>query len=46
MSTPLGEVLPLRNESLMNRAGEQGDAVPTHLIKEVLEQHPPELVEV
>ena len=33
------QVLPLRNESLVNRAGEQGDAVPTHLIAEVLASH-------
>jgi hypothetical protein len=36
MSTPLGQVLTLGNETLMNRAGEQGDAVPADLVAEVL----------
>ena len=33
---PLGQVLALRNQTLVNRAGEQGDAVPSHLVAEVL----------
>ena len=32
----LGQVLPLRNQTLVNRTGQQGDAVPSHLIAEVL----------
>ena len=35
----LGEVLTLGNKTLMNRAGEQGDAVPTDLVTEVLAGH-------
>jgi len=38
-STPPSQVLTLGNESLMNRAGEQGDAVPAHLVTEVLAGH-------
>jgi hypothetical protein len=33
---PLGQVLALRNQTLMNRTGQQGDAVPADLIAEVL----------
>ena len=33
---PLGKVLALRNQTLMNRTGQQGDAVPADLIAEVL----------
>ena len=36
LRAPLGEVLTLRNQTLMNRTGQQGDAVPAHLITEVL----------
>jgi hypothetical protein len=36
LRAPLGQVLTLRNQTLMNRAGQQGDAVPTDLIAEVL----------
>ena len=36
LRAPLGEVLPLRNQTLMDRTGEQGDAVPSHLVAEVL----------
>jgi len=39
LSTPLGQVLPLRNQPLARRAGQQGDAVPAHLITEVLASH-------
>ena len=35
----VGEVLPLRNQTLMNRTGQKGDAVPAHLITEVLASH-------
>ena len=34
--TPLGQVLPLRNQTLVNRTGQQGDAVPADLVAEVL----------
>ena len=34
--TPLSEVLTLGNQTLMDRTGEQGDAVPADLIAEVL----------
>jgi hypothetical protein len=37
--TPPSQVLTLRDESLVNRAGEQGDAVPAHLIAKVLASH-------
>ena len=37
--TPPSQVLALGNESLMNRAGEQGDAVPPHLVAKVLAGH-------
>ena len=36
LRTPLGQVLTLRNQTLMNRTGQQGDAVPSHLVAEVL----------
>lgn len=36
LSTPLAQVLPLGNETLMNRAGQQRDAVPSDLVAEVL----------
>ena len=38
-STPLGQMLPLRNQTLMYRTGEQGDAVSADLIAEVLAGH-------
>ena len=36
LSAPPGQVLALRNQTLMDRAGQQGDAVPADLIAEVL----------
>ena len=36
LRTPFCQVLPLRNQTLVNRTGQQGDAVPSHLIAEVL----------
>ena len=39
LRTPLGEVLPLRNQTLVNRAGQQGDAVVADLVTEVLAGH-------
>ena len=36
MSAPLGQVLTLGNESLMDRAGQHRDAMLTHLVAEVL----------
>ena len=36
LRAPLGQVLSLWNQTLMNRTGQQGDAVPAHLIAEVL----------
>ena len=36
LRTPLGQVLALGNQTLVNRTGEQGDAVPADLIAEVL----------
>ena len=36
MSAPLGKVLALGNQTLVNRTGEQGDAVPADLVAEVL----------
>ena len=36
LRAPLGEVLSLRNQTLVNRTGEQGDAVPADLVAEVL----------
>jgi hypothetical protein len=36
LGTPLGQVLPLRDPTLMDRAGQQGDAVPADLVAEVL----------
>jgi len=41
----MSQVTSLRNKTLMNRKGQQGDAVPANLIAKVLKQHPPELVE-
>ena len=35
LRAPLGEVLPLRNQTLVNRTGQQGDAVPADLVAEV-----------
>jgi hypothetical protein len=35
----VGEVLPLRNQTLMNRTGQKGDAVPADLIMKVLAGH-------
>ena len=37
--TPPSQVLALGDKTLMNRAGEQGDAVPAHLVTEVLAGH-------
>ena len=36
LRAPLGQVLTLRNQTLMNRTGQQGDAVPADLVAEVL----------
>jgi hypothetical protein len=36
LRAPLRQMLPLRNQTLMNGTGEQGDAVPSHLIAKVL----------
>ena len=36
LRAPLGEVLALGNQTLMNRTGQQGDAVPADLIAKVL----------
>ena len=36
LRTPLGEVLALRNQTLVNRTGQQGDAVLADLVAEVL----------
>ena len=36
LRAPLGQVLTLRNQTLVNRTGEQRDAVPTDLIAKVL----------
>ena len=36
LRAPLGQVLALGNQTLMNRTGQQGDAVPADLIAEVL----------
>ena len=36
LSAPLGQVLTLRYQTLMNRTGQQGDAVPADLVAEVL----------
>ena len=36
LRAPLGQVLALRNQTLVNRTGQQGDAVPSHLVAEVL----------
>ena len=33
---PRGQVLTLRNQTLVNRTGQQGDAVPADLVAEVL----------
>jgi len=39
LTAHLVQVLTLGNESLMNRTGKQGDAVPADLIAEVLASH-------
>ena len=36
LRAPLGEVLALRNQTLVNRTGQQGDAVLADLVAEVL----------
>jgi hypothetical protein len=36
LRTPLGQMLPLRNQTLMDGAGQQGHAVPADLVAEVL----------
>jgi hypothetical protein len=36
LRAPLSQVLPLGNQTLMDGTGEQGDAVPTDLVAEVL----------
>ena len=36
LRAPLGEVLTLGNQTLVNRTGQQGDAVPADLIAKVL----------
>jgi hypothetical protein len=36
LRAPLGQVLPLGNQTLVNRTGEQGYAMPAHLVAEVL----------
>ncbi|CAK6688741.1 hypothetical protein OGCDGJMD_00487 [Cyanobium usitatum str. Tous] len=36
LRAPLGQVLALRNQTLVNRTGEQGDAVLADLVAEVL----------
>ena len=36
LRAPLGEVLALGNQTLVNRTGQQGDAVPSDLVAEVL----------
>ena len=36
LRAPLGQVLALRNQTLMDRTGQQGDAVPADLVAEVL----------
>jgi hypothetical protein len=36
LRAPLGQVLALRNQTLVNRTGQQGDAVPADLVAEVL----------
>ena len=36
LRAPLGQVLALGNQTLVNRTGQQGDAVPADLIAEVL----------
>ena len=36
LSAPLGQMLTLRNQTLVNGAGQQGEAVPADLIAEVL----------
>ena len=37
--TPPSQMLPLRDQTLMDWAGEQGDAVPTDFVAEVLASH-------
>jgi hypothetical protein len=39
LKTSSSQVLSLGNQTLMNWAGEQGDAVPTDLIPKVLASH-------
>ena len=36
LRAPLSQMLPLRNQTLVNRTGQQGDAVPSHLVAKVL----------
>ena len=36
LRAPLGQVLALRNQTRVNQTGQQGDAVPSHLVAEVL----------
>ena len=36
LRAPLGQVLALRNQTLMDRTGEKSDAVPAHLVAKVL----------
>jgi hypothetical protein len=36
---PLAQVLPLENQTLVNRAGQQGDAVPADIRAEALARH-------
>jgi len=36
LSAPLGQVLALGNQTLVNGTGQQGDAVPADLVAEVL----------
>jgi hypothetical protein len=36
LSAPLGQVLTLGDQTLMNRTGQQGDAVPADFVAEVL----------
>jgi len=36
LSTPLGQILALGNQTLMDRTGEHRDAVPADLVAEVL----------
>ena len=36
LRAPLGQVLPLRNQTLMDRTGEKSYAMPANLVAEVL----------